>query len=224
MAESNGTTTLTAQVVLPGMAGTHQIVRREFPLLADLVAGVADGDTDRAGLLADHARLLLDLVQVHHDAEETYIWALLPERAPGSAGIVDTMLSQHGDVHDAADAITAALDPWRTAPDAASTATLGEAITAFTTALVAHAALEEAETIDHIATNLTPAEWGAFVRYASTAMPEQTRPTVMGMLMEDMPAPAREGFLANLPEEFATFLRTTGAEAYDAYTTSVRGG
>lgn len=224
MAESNDGATLTTEVVAPGMSGTHQIFRREFPMLPDLVTAVADGDTDRAGVLANHTRLLLDLVQVHHDAEERFVWSLLPERAPESAEVVATMLSQHGDVHTAADAIGTALGPWETAPDAASGATLAGALETFTSTLVAHAALEEAETIGYIAANLTPAEWGAFVQYASTAMPEETRGTVMGMLMEDMPAPAREGFLGHLPEAFATFLRTTGADAYENYKTTVRNG
>jgi len=222
MADSNGGSALSLAVVTPGMTGTHKIFRREFPLTTDLVRGVADGDTARAGLLAKHLRLVLDLVQVHHDAEERFLWSVLPERAPESRELVDTMLRQHADVHDASDAIRSRLDGWETSPDAASGQALAEAVEAFTRTLVAHADLEEGEPLPIIADHLTPAEWGEFVAYASTAMPEETRPTVMGMLMEDMPGPAREAFLGNLPDQLAEFLRTAGAEAYADYTAAIR--
>lgn len=215
---------LSLAVVTPGMKGTHQIFRREFPLLPDLVGRVANGDTERARTLADHTRLLLDLVQVHHDAEETYVWSILPERAPESAELVGMMLHQHADVHTASDEIRGALDAWEPAPTAAAGRAVADAVSRFTTTLVEHANLEEDEPLPIIADHLTPAEWGAFVQYASTAMPEETRGTVMGMLMEDMPAPAREGFLGNLPEPFANFLRTTGADAYAEYTATIRKG
>lgn len=220
MADDEG---LTLATVTPGMKGTHQIFRREFPLSAELVTTAPDGDAARARTLADHVHLLLDLVQVHHDAEEQFIWDLLPGRDDASAEIVATMFSQHGDVHDASDALVAALDGWVDSADAAARDAVSDALGTFSATLVAHADLEEAETLGFIADNLTPAEWGAFVQYASTAMPEETRGTVMGMLLEDMPPAARDGFLGNLPAPFAEFLRTTGAEAYAAYTAEVRG-
>jgi hemerythrin-like domain-containing protein len=222
MAGSDERSALSLAVVIPGMTGTHKIFRRELPLTSDLVRRVADGDTGRAGLLAKHLRLVLDLVQVHHDAEERFIWSVLPERAPESRELVDTMLRQHADVHDAAEMIESRRGGWATSPDAASGQALAEAVEAFTRALVAHADLEEGEPLPIIADHLSPAEWGEFVAYASTAMPEEARPTVMGMLMEDMPDPAREAFLANLPDQLAEFLRTTGAKAYAEYTAAIR--
>lgn len=222
MAGSNDHPTLSLAVVTPGMTGTHNIFRRELPLTSGLIRCVADGDADRAGLLAAHLRLVLDLVQVHHDAEERFIWSLLPERAPASRALVDTMLMQHADIHALEATIRDRLAGWESSPDTASGEALAEAVEAFTAALVTHAGEEEGEPLPIIAEHLSPAEWGEFVAYASTAMPEDVRPTVMGMLMEDMSAPAREAFLGALPEQFATFLRTTGANAYADYVAAVR--
>ncbi len=222
MAESNEGSTLSLAVVTPGMTGTHQIFRRELPLTTGLIRGVADGDADRAGLLAKHLRLVLDLVQVHHDAEERFIWSVLPERAPESRELVETMLRQHAGVHELERPVRDRVDGWEGSPDAASGAALADALDAFTGALVSHAEVEEGEPLPIIAEHLTPEEWGAFVGYASTAMPEDARPTVMGMLMEDMPAPAREAFLSTLPDQFAEFLRTAGAAAYAEYTATIR--
>lgn len=223
MTEPYDATTLTLEVVTPGMTGTHQIFRREFPLTSDLIRSVEDGDEDRIEVLAKHLRLVLDLVQVHHDAEERYIWSSLPERAPASREIVQTMLEQHAHIHEVEESIDARLARWRDAADTTTRDALADAVEAFTAALVEHAALEEGEPLAFIAENLTMQEWLAFVSYASTAMPEDARPLVMGMLMEDMPAPAREAFLSHLPEQLGTFLRTTGADIYKAYVTSVRG-
>lgn len=209
-------------VVTPGMMGTHQIFRREFPLSADLAAKVADGDTARAARLGDHVRLLLDLVGVHHQAEDTYLWALLPERTPASAEIVATMLRQHDEAHANAEALSTALDAWTASVTGESTSAVVGALGTFTSGLLAHADLEEAETIPFIAQSLTPEEWGAFVQFASTAMPQEVSGTVMGMMLEGMSPEAREGFLGHLPEQFAQFLRTTGAEQYAAYVADIR--
>lgn len=222
MTEPYDATTLTLEVVTPGMTGTHQIFRREFPLTSGLIRSVEDGDKDRIEVLAKHLQLVLDLVQVHHDAEEQFIWSILPERAPASREIVDTMLEQHTHIHEVEESIDARLAQWRDTADATTRDALAGAVEAFTAALVEHATLEEGEPLPFIAENLTMQEWLAFVSYASTAMPEDARPIVMGMLMEDMPAPAREAFLSHLPEQLAQFLRTTGAEAYKDYVASVR--
>ncbi|MBV6508986.1 MAG: hypothetical protein JJLCMIEE_02053 [Acidimicrobiales bacterium] len=222
MTGSTDGSALSLMVVTPGMTGIHDVFRREFPLMSDLIRAVADGDAERAALLAGHLRLVLDVVQVHHDAEEQFIWSRLPERAPDARALVDTMLAQHAQVHALEATIRDQLARWESSSDATSGEALAEAVDAFTDALVAHAVQEEGEPLPIIVEHLTPAEWGEFVAYASTAMPEESRPTVMGMLMEDMPAPAREAFLGSLPEQLGTFLRTTGAEAYAGYVAAVR--
>lgn len=209
-------------VVTQGMVVTHRIFRREFPLMPDLVRAVADGDADRAGVLANHARLVLDLVHVHHDAEEQFIWDVLPSRAPEGAEIVGTMLSQHNEIAELTDVIRNGLEAWEKAPTADTGEAVANAIEAFTKALVDHATLEEGEPLPLIAAHLSPEEWGAFVAYASTAMPEETRGTVMGMLLEDMPTAEREAFLGHLPPLAAEFAQTTGAEMYAKYVSGIR--
>lgn len=222
MAETGGGAKLSLDAVSHGMSGTHQIFRREFRLTPMSIERVADGDAQRAEVLAAHVRLLLDLVHVHHEAEEQYLWNLLPERAPEDRQIVDTMLEQHASVAELATAITDALSAWTKGPTSASTQALNAAIAAFASTLVEHADLEERTTVPLITRELTPEEWGAFVGYATTAMPEQVRPTVMGMLLEDMPDAERDAFLSRLPAPVAEALRTTGAQAYAQYTAMIR--
>ncbi len=222
MAETGGGAKLSLDAVSHGMSGTHQIFRREFRLMPGLIEHVGDGDAQRAEVLATYVRLLLDLVHVHHEAEERYLWNLLPERAPQDRQIVDTMLEQHASVAELATAITNALTAWTKGPTSASGQAVNAAIAAFASTLVAHADLEERTTVPLITRELTPEEWGAFVGYATTAMPEEVRPTVMGMLLEDMPYAEREAFLSRLPAPVAERIRTTGAEAYAQYTATIR--
>lgn len=224
MGDIDSASTLTLAVVTPGMTGTHRIFRREFPLTPPLVSAVRDGDTDRAEVLASHIRLLLELVHVHHEAEERFLWQLLPERAPADTAIVETMLHQHGDIAGLAARIDQSLAEWVATPTGATSAALVAALEDFTGNLVSHADLEEGETLGLIADHLSLQEWHAFVAFAVTAMPEDVRSTVMGMMMEDMAPPAREALLGNLPEAFADQLRTAGADAYAAYTARVRNG
>jgi len=222
MTGTDAGSTLSLAMVTQGMVSTHRIFRREFPLMPDLIAAVDDDDTDRARVLAEHVRLLLDMVHVHHVAEERYIWDLLPDRAPEDRGIVDTMLEQHGEVAELSDRIRDALTVWEQSPTGDTAAPLVEAIGQFTTTLVDHAQLEEGEPLPIIAEQLTPTEWGAFVGYASTAMPEEVRGTVMGMMLEDMPDAEREAFLGNLPAPVAERIRTVGAAAYADYVATIR--
>lgn len=210
------------EVVTQGMVVTHRIFRREFPLMPGLIRSVADGDAERAGVLANHARLVLDLVHVHHEAEEQFIWDILPSRAPEGAAIVGTMVSQHNEIADLTTKIRDGLEAWEQAPTSATGDAVAKSIEAFTKALVDHATLEEGEPLPLIAANLSPEEWGAFVAYASTAMPEETRGTVMGMLLEDMPTAEREEFLGHLPPPAAEFAQTTGAEMYAKYVAGIR--
>lgn len=218
----DGAAGLSLEAVTQGMVVTHRVFRREFPLISGLIGGVADGDTDRATLLAHHVRLVLDLVHVHHVAEEQFLWEVLPDRAPDERDIVDTMLRQHGEVAELADAIGDRLDRWASSPDEATGGALAAAIEAFRRALVDHADLEERATLPLITEQLTADEWRAFVAYASTAMPEDVRGTVMGMVLEDMPDAEREAFLGNLPAPVAERVRTVGAAAYAEYTAAVR--
>lgn len=222
MAGTDAGSTVSLAMVTQGMVGTHRIFRREFPLMPDLIAAVDDGDTDRARVLAEHVRLLLDMVHVHHVAEERYIWDLLPDRAPADRGIVDTMLDQHGEIAELSDRIRDTLATWEQSPDADSAAPLLGAIEQFTSTLVDHAQLEEGAPLPIIAEQLTPAEWGAFVGYASTAMPEEVRGTVMGMMLEDMPDAERSAFLDSLPPPVAERIRTVGAAAYADYVATIR--
>lgn len=215
-------TELTLAAVRGGMVVTHRVFRRELPLMPPLIRAVTPGDTARAGVLAAHQRILLDLIRAHHEGENQFVWGVLEDRAPDDREIVDTMLRQHEDVARHAAAVTTALTRWQATAAEDRREDLAAAVDELSATLVAHADEEEADTLPLIAANLTGPEWGAFISFTTDAMPPDTRGTVMGMLIEDMPTQEKTAFLGMLPPPVSSAWEATGAAAYTAYTATIR--
>ena len=83
------------------MVVVHRAFRRESAAAAGLIRGTAEGDTRRAKVVADHLRLGLAGLHMHHTGEDIVLWPLLLERAAPSTGLVETMQAQHHAVDDA---------------------------------------------------------------------------------------------------------------------------
>jgi hypothetical protein len=47
------------------MAAAHRMFRREFGAMPDLIRAVADGDRERAALVADHIALVSSVLEHH---------------------------------------------------------------------------------------------------------------------------------------------------------------
>ena len=63
----------------------HRVFRREFVLIPQLVRQVAAGDTARAAVVGEHARLILLGLDIHHTGEDALLWPELLERDPPAA-------------------------------------------------------------------------------------------------------------------------------------------
>ncbi|HZO70165.1 MAG TPA: hemerythrin domain-containing protein [Kribbellaceae bacterium] len=62
------------------MVIVHRAFRREFRLMPDLVADVADGNVRRAAVLAGHCRDIATGLQHHHETEDDLLWPVLLAR------------------------------------------------------------------------------------------------------------------------------------------------
>src|SRR3954447_19370423 len=82
------------------MVVVHRVFRRELLSLPALIRGVVHGDAARAAVVADHARLVLTGLQIHHTREDTVLWPLLHARASADE-LVGTMEAQHAAIHTA---------------------------------------------------------------------------------------------------------------------------
>ena len=77
------------------MVVIHRVFRREFAAVPQLVRRTREGDTARARVVADHLRLIMSGLHMHHTGEDVVLWPLLLERAAPSTALVETMQRQH---------------------------------------------------------------------------------------------------------------------------------
>ena len=95
------------------MVVVHRAFRRESAAAAGSSARTPEGDTHRAKVVADHLRLCMAGLEMHHTGEDIVLWPLLLERAAPSTGLVETMQAQHHAVDEHVEAITPPSPPGR---------------------------------------------------------------------------------------------------------------
>jgi len=118
------------------MVVVHRAFRRESGAAAGYIRTTPEGDTRRAKVVADHLRLGLAGLHMHHTGEDVILWPLLLERAAPSTGLVETMQAQHHGVDARTEALIPALAAWEAAPTAAKGDQLAGLVDEFTAALV----------------------------------------------------------------------------------------
>ena len=162
------------------MVVVHRAFRREFPAAAALIRGTAEGDTRRAKVVADHLRLGLAGLHMHHTGEDIVLWPLLLERAAPSTGLVETMQAQHHAVDTHVEAIMPALDAWEAAPAGAAGERLAQLCEQLTAALVEHLDLEEREILPLASRYVTAAEWNQMGEHGKDSMSPSQLPIMFG--------------------------------------------
>src|SRR3979411_1966883 len=78
--QGGATTSPEAPADTRDMYMVHTAFRREFAALPALVRGVGAEDTGRVTVVADHASLMLGMLEGHHRAEDIHLWPRLLER------------------------------------------------------------------------------------------------------------------------------------------------
>ena len=205
------------------MVVVHRAFRREFPALAAMVRRTNEGDTKRATLVADHLRLCMAGLHMHHTGEDILLWPLLLERAAPSTGLVETMQAQHHDVDTHLEAITPALAAWQASPTRAAGEHLATLIEGFTAALFQHLDLEEREILPLASRHLTVAEWNQLGQHGKDAMSPKQLPILFGLVLEEADGEERARLLGNLPAPIRLLLRTVGAWQFTRYVKRLRG-
>ena len=74
----------------------HAMFRREFGLLPALIDGVSAADVARAQVIAQHFELIHTMLHHHHQAEDTYLWPRLLQRAGLRTVCLDSKLYAGG--------------------------------------------------------------------------------------------------------------------------------
>ena len=215
------TATLTDTRVMPVI---HTLFRREFRLAGGLLRGVAEGDTARAAVVADHLDLVDEVLHHHHTAEDELLWPLMLERVPDDlAPIVHLMESQHGRVEQLLDEITPLLARWRGAAGATERDRMAELYDELYVALAEHLEAEEQRLLPIAARSVTQREWERMGEVARAGTPKGKQFVVFGMIAYDGGPEGVALMMDGAPAPVRWLVPKLGARAYRKYATSVYG-
>jgi hypothetical protein len=95
------------------MIMVHDVLRREFGLLPDVVASITPEEqgSDRAGAIAWHIDWLVKFLHHHHRTEDHYIWPLLAQRCDQEK-LTAQMESEHEEIAACLNTVVKALEVW----------------------------------------------------------------------------------------------------------------
>lgn len=206
------------------MVVVHRAFRREFGLLPRMVRAVPGGDRGRAGLVATHARSLIDALQHHHEGEDALIWPRLHVRTEVPQALVYLMESQHAALAELMRLTGAMLDDWAASASAARREELAVVLDNLAAALTEHLDDEERCVLPIVARTLNEDEWEAVATRGMEGIPKADLVVFLGALLEDATAAERTDFLKKLPPQGRLLYRLVGERRYRTYVTALRGG
>jgi hemerythrin-like domain-containing protein len=202
----------------------HRVFRREFTNLPVLIRGVADGDTGRAAVVADHVDFLNVYLHDHHHAEDEHVWPKLKERVSADLGpLVQTMENQH---HGLDRVLTDLVDQaanWRTTAAAGARDQLAATADTLITVLFEHLVLEEREILPLIDRHLAEEEWALVGKAALDGLPKPMLPVVAGMTLYEADPEARRIIKDEVPAVMWWVLSPVAPRAYRRYAKRVYG-
>ena len=202
----------------------HRVFRREFTLIPGLVRATAAGDTARAHTVAEHLRLVIAGLHMHHTGEDELLWPLLLERAAPSADLVHTMQDQHARVDDFSDRLEPLIGEWERGASTVRAEQLALLVEDFFAALLEHLELEEREILPLAEQHVTEEEWSRLGAHGRHEMRRDWLPLMFGALLEETSPEERAMMLGAQPLPIRLLLTTVGRRQYRRYITRVRQG
>jgi hemerythrin-like domain-containing protein len=202
----------------------HTMFRREIGLAPALIRGVADGDLERAAVVADHVRLVDTVLHHHHASEDEHLWHRLLDRAGADAEpVVRVMEDQHEGIDALLGEVRAELASWRDSADPAQGASLAESVTRLHERLVEHLSVEEEKALPLIEKHITAAEWGQMVAAGAADVAPEQMPLMFGLMAyEADPATVRD-IVASMPPEVGAVIGDLASQAFAAHAERVHG-
>ena len=205
----------------------HTMFRREFGLAPALIRGVADGDLERASVVAEHLRLVENGLHHHHTAEDKHLWPRLLERSGVGVEpvvhIVRVMQAQHDGVDRVLGQVRTGLAQWLAAADAVQRETLADSAEQLAGLLAEHLTTEEQLALPLIEKLITAAEWSAMIAGgAGDVAPEQI-PLIFGMMAYEADPDVVRDIIAQMPPEVSGIIGDLAAEAFAEHAQLVYG-
>jgi hemerythrin-like domain-containing protein len=202
----------------------HTMFRREFGLMPALVREVADGDRERAGIVADHIELITSVLEHHHHAEDVHLWPRLLQRAPEQAGAVArTMEEQHEAIHELNTEREAAVEAWRVTGAATAGAALAEILGRLVAALGEHLEAEERLALPLVEAYVTADEWVNMTQSAMGDVPQESMPLMFGLMIYEGDPKLIDEILAGMPGDMGALLKPAAVAAFAEHAQQVYG-
>jgi hemerythrin-like domain-containing protein len=206
------------------MIMVHTAARREFGLMPELVRGVAEGDSRRVGLVADHIAMLGNLLHHHHSGEDKVIWPRLRDRCPAEVEpLVHTMEEQHDRIADLEGRLAAVVDAWRIDADADGRDAAAGILDRLVTVLREHLDAEEEFVLPLVESHITADEWDGMVAEGAADIRPEQMTLALGMTMYEGDPAAVRNALANIPAEMRGAVAEQAPAAYAAYARALYG-
>ena len=204
------------------MVVVHRAFRRELGTFPDLVRAVRPGDTTRATVLADHARMMLRGLHLHHTSEGELLWPKLLERAAPELALVERMEAQHEQVHEHLERLGPALDRWQAEARPAVTEEVAGIVESLAAVLWVHLDEEEREILPLAARHISPEEWSQLGDHGIAAMSRSELPLLFGAVLEEATPEEAAHLVAKLPLPARMLLRPVILPRYRRYTRRLR--
>ncbi len=218
------TTALVPMADVRDMYVVHRVFRREFTLIPGLVRETTPGDTVRAHVVAEHLRLVIAGLHMHHTGEDELLWPLLLQRAAPSAELIHTMRAQHARVDEFSDRLEPLIDEWESGASVVRGEQLARLVEEFWDALLEHLELEESEILPLATRHVTAEEWGQLGKHGRHEMRRDWLPLMFGALLEETTDEERDMMLGAQPMLVRLLLKAVGGRQYRRYITRVRHG
>lgn len=200
------------------MIHIHQMFRSTFGRFPELVAGIADGDTGRASVVAAHIAEIVAMLHHHHQVEDELLWDTLEQRAPACALHVAAMRSQHSTMGELLDDLDAALPGWAGEARRDQREPLVALLEQIRTALLLHLGQEEQRILPVASSTMSAREWGQLGRRGRAAVPRDRTFIQLGWIIDSLTPTDRDAWLRhNLPAPIRLIWRLHGSRRFTAH-------
>jgi hypothetical protein len=206
----------------------HQLVRREWRLLAELAAWAPADESHRTEALTGHADLIGRLLLHHHEVERDSVWPALLRAVPvARAGEVRTAVrdwtSQCARIDHMLRDVSTVARQWSVAATASARDAFATACLALADAVDAQTADEEHALLPLVGEFLDHAEWAEIARASHCRLSGREQLFVLGLALEDSCAADRARLLDGLSPAARVAWRLHGWRSYRAAVVRLRG-
>ncbi|MGV9935179.1 hemerythrin domain-containing protein [Streptomyces olivaceoviridis] len=206
------------------MLVVHEAFRQSYARLPELIRGVTPGDTDRAGVIADHAHLIEEFLHLHHKGEDELLWPKLLERAGDRLGqTVNLLESQHDEIAALLNESATQLAEWREQPTQESGERFATTLERLGALLTEHLGIEEKDVLPIVPEYVTAKEWHELGDHAINALPKSKLPIVFGMLASLADDEVVKLMLSTAPLVPRLLMPVLGPKAYARHARKVYG-